>query len=911
MSDGHITIESETEKALLVINNAKRKDSGCYSLIAENSSGKDETSAEVIVLDKPAPPEAPLEVSGVHAEGCRLKWNPPKDDGGEPLDHYGVDKMDTETGRWLPVGRTSKLEMDVGNLTAGHEYRFRVKAVNAEGESEPLVAEKSVVAKDPFDPPGQPGTPEIKDWDKEHVDLKWAPPFKDGGAPIKSYIIERKEKFETRWAKVAVIDVPPKIERRSLRPITIKAGQPFEYDVKIIGEPSPTVTWKLKDKLVIEGPNITITNVPYNSKLTCDKSQRKDSGIYHIVAVNQYGQDEVEVEVTVLAKPGKPEGPLEVSDVHKHGCKLQWNKPKDDGGEIIDHYTVEKLDPDIGSWMHLCKSHVPEAEASGLTPGKSHQFRVKAVNKEGESEPLETIAPVIIKDPYNPPSEPGRPEATDWNRDHVDLKWKSPDRDGGTPITHYIIEKSKKGSSVWEKAAEVPGDACKGTAPFLEEGKEYEFRVIGVNKAGPGEPSAASKPVVAKPRFLAPVIDRKNLKDVTIKAGLLIKFDVNISGEPPPTVTWNLNDDFLKPGKHRQIENEEYNTKLTVRRTTRSDSGQYTVMAVNNSGRDSASVNVTVVDKPTPPEGPLDVLDVHKEGCRLKWKRPKDDGGIQLEGYEVEKMDPESGVWVPVGKQKEPAMEVTGLTPGKEYKFRVRALNKEGESEPLETQKPIKAKNPYDEPGQPGKPEPTDWDKDHVDLKWSPPESDGGSPVTCYIIEKKGKFGDWEKALEVPASRTKTTVPDLTQGQPVEFRVRAVNKAGPGTPSEASMAVVTKPRRLPPQIERTSLYKVRIKAGHSFNFDVNVIGEPAPETTWKLRNRNVTSSDRVKVASEPNNTKLSVRQARREDCGMYTITAVNEHGRDEAQVEVIVLDKPFPPAGPLKVDEVHAEGCII
>jgi hypothetical protein len=36
---------------------------------------------------------------------------------------------------------------------------------------------------------------------------------------------------------------------------------------------------------------------------------------------------------------------------------------------------------------------------------------------------------------------------------------------------------------------------------------------------------------------------------------------------------------------------------------------------------------------------------------------------------------------------------------------------------------PILAKNPYDEPGKPGTPELVDWDKDHVDIKWTPPES--------------------------------------------------------------------------------------------------------------------------------------------------------------------------------------------
>lgn len=89
-----------------------------------------------------------------------------------------------------------------------------------------------------------------------------------------------------------------------------------------------------------------------------------------------------------------------MADVHKHGCKLKWNKPKDDGGEPLEGYIIEKEDPETGLWIPVTKSHVPEAEVTGLTPGKSYKFRVKAVNKEGESEPLETFAPVVAKDPF-------------------------------------------------------------------------------------------------------------------------------------------------------------------------------------------------------------------------------------------------------------------------------------------------------------------------------------------------------------------------------------------------------------------------------------------------------------------------------------------------------------------------------
>ena len=180
-----------------------------------------------------------------------------------------------------------------------------------------------------------------------------------------------------------------------------------------------------------------------------------------------------------------------------------------------------------------------------------------------------------------------------------------------------------------------------------------------------------------------------------------------------------------------------------------------------------------------------------------------------MDHYVVERMDTSTGRWVPVGTTKTPNMDVTGLNEGKDYMFRVKAVNSEGESEPLETEGSITAKNPYDEPDRPGKPTVSDWDKNYADLKWTAPVSDGGSPITSYVIEKKDELSTkWQKGVEVIGDKCEVRVPDLIEGLKYQFRVVAVNKAGTSKPSEPSDTITAKSRRLPPKIDRTNMKKI-------------------------------------------------------------------------------------------------------
>lgn len=192
--------------------------------------------------------------------------------------------------------------------------------------------------------------------------------------------------------------VKPQIDRTNLKQIMIKAGKVFKYDVNIKGEPPPTVTWYLGEKEVLSQENVEIINVDYNTKLNVVDAKRKNSGMYKILAVNEHGKDEAQVEVVVLAAPSKPKGPLKVTDVTKSGCKLAWQPPEDDGGKPITGYVVEKLDK--GRWVPVGRTKEPEMDVGGLQEGKEYSFRVRAVNDEGESENLDTDQSIIAKNPF-------------------------------------------------------------------------------------------------------------------------------------------------------------------------------------------------------------------------------------------------------------------------------------------------------------------------------------------------------------------------------------------------------------------------------------------------------------------------------------------------------------------------------
>ena len=202
------------------------------------------------------------------------------------------------------------------------------------------------------------------------------------------------------------------------------------------------------------------------------------------------------------------------------------------------------------------------------------------------------------------------------------------------------------------------------------------------------------------------------------------------------------------------------------------------------------------------------------ESVRLSWNRPSDDGGSAIIRYEVryQAVGEAWSEWEKVGAGSR-GVTVGNLVNGREYVFEVRAVNalgKGGAETARATPERRIAPPPPPRGGGGGggggggllfPPEaplrlmamPGDG---AVRLEWSPPESDGGTPILRYeyrLKEGRGAFGEWTPIADSAPGEVNAsgyTVGELGNGTVYVFELRAVNLVGEGRVSEAVEAVM-------------------------------------------------------------------------------------------------------------------------
>ena len=98
--------------------------------------------------------------------------------------------------------------------------------------------------------------------------------------------------------------------------------------------------------------------------------------------------------------------------------------------------------------------------------------------------------------------------------------------------------------------------------------------------------------------LVAPKIDRRNMKHITVREGESVYIDVKVEGEPVPNTDWMFKDrSFMGDSEDRVVIHSPHLTKLNFDTTRRADTGVYTLIATNIHGTDKADVRIDVICK--------------------------------------------------------------------------------------------------------------------------------------------------------------------------------------------------------------------------------------------------------------------------------------------------------------------------
>uniref|UniRef100_A0A8C3AEE7 Myomesin 1 n=1 Tax=Cyclopterus lumpus TaxID=8103 RepID=A0A8C3AEE7_CYCLU len=330
-------------------------------------------------------------------------------------------------------------------------------------------------------------------------------------------------------------------------------------------------------------------NKPVNAtRFICHGLRTGEKYIFRVRAVNaaglsQFSPESEPVEVkAAIASPAPPYG-ITVLECVCDSMVLAWKQPSFIGGADITGYFVdyrEVIDGVAGKW------HEANIRVCDLKENKKYQFQVRAANMAGVGIPSLASDTFLCEEwTIAVPGPPHDLQIREVRSDSLVLLWKPPVYQGRDPVNGFYIDIKEAGApeEAWRGVNTKATEKAFIKVANLKAGETFVFRVRAQNKAGVGQTSAVTEPVVA----LTKAGTKDIVVDVDDNGNISMNFEC-CDMTPDSKFVWSKNYEDITDPSRLTLETKGNKSKAVFNTPEEEDVGIYSCLVTHTDGASSS-----------------------------------------------------------------------------------------------------------------------------------------------------------------------------------------------------------------------------------------------------------------------------------------------------------------------------------
>ncbi|XP_048967140.1 protein sidekick-1 isoform X2 [Canis lupus baileyi] len=572
--------------------------------------------------------------------------------------------------------------------------------------------------------------------------------------------------------------------------------------------------WK-KDNTVITPSSSSRIVVEKDGSLLISQTWSGDIGDYTCEIISEGGNDSRTARLEVIELPHSPQNLLAtLNSSHSHTVMLSWVRPFDGNSPVL--YYIVELSENNSPWKVHLSNVGPEMTGitvRGLTPARTYQFRVCAVNQVGRGQYSAETSRLML--PEEPPSAPPKNiVASGRTNQSIMVQWQPPpETEHNGVLRGYILRYRLAGLPGEHQQRNITSpevNYCLVTELIIW--TQYEIQVAAYNGAGLG---VFSRAVTEYTLQGVPTAPPQNVQMEAVNS-TTIQFLWN----PPPQQFINgINQGYKLLAWPAEV--PEATTVVTIAPDFHGVHHGYitnlkkftayfaSVLCFTTPGDGPPSTPQLIwthEDKPGA-VGHLSFTEILDTSLKVSWQEPLEKNGI-ITGYQVS--------WEVYGRNGSRLThtlsnttheyKIKGLSSLTTYTIDVAAVTTAGAG--LATSSTISSGVPPELPGAPSNLVISNISPRSATLQFRP-GYDGKTSISRWIVEGQvGAIGDEEEWVSLyeeenePDAQT-LEIPNLTPYTHYRFRMRQVNIVGSSPVSQSSRVIQT--LQAPPDVAPTSV----------------------------------------------------------------------------------------------------------